>query len=329
MTRKTSFTIEGRGRAPSHFPFSILHFTFVRAVFTENLTGAKFTNEVALTVFKVRVWADQTAPENQATDRHKFGICEYIRYANEPVSSQLVWQANGKGGRFGEGAFYNPAFECPLDGCADPLAAEATGARYVPRIDVVEPKGVIARDVQVWTNGVPPNEAGGIGFTAKTYLIPMDVLFNHLDTMEVSCNEGTHEGYFAHPAFSNWWCHSVANGAGKWGKVDIHNFAGDDTAMISNILYRLDANGNFRSDHLCGWQNGELTWRVPIGWDRYDGRSEDELRPESDVPHATNVVLEQAFQIYRDGEVHVEKFGYMAIRTTNDVVNLINLQPDP
>ena len=227
---------------------------------------------------------------------------------------------------FGENLLFgNPVFECPLDRCVDPLAAEAVGARYVPRIDVVEPEAMIASNVVLKTYGIPVGEAGGVGMTADTYLTPMDVFFGNIDIVEVPCDIGTNDGYFAVSAFSNSWTHTVENGAGRWNDVLPGNFAGKDTAALTNVLYRMDDEGHFQYDPHYHWQRGHMIWQVPVGWDRRRANVPAVSRPVTDVPHATNIVLRQEFAIFQDGMSGVRKFGYQVTRTTNDISYLTRI----
>jgi len=140
---------------------------------------------------------------------------------------------------------------------------------------------------------------------------PMDVSFAQLAIEEVPCNRGDHFGYFANTYFSNLWCHSINNGAGRWQNVgDDNDFAMDGAACL-NALPRMILPG-YPGESMFGWYYGYLSWDVPYGWGAKVPQGNVSLYGTfaEDVKHEVTIDSE--------GTVSIFKLGCWVYRSTND-----------
>ena len=203
-----------------------------------------------------------------------------------------------------------------------PIVAKCKDTEYRPLISVVEPNGIEASNVCLWEGSVSTNCAGGIGLEMELYVKPLDVSFAEIAVEEVPSTEGTHSGYFALPQFSGEWCHSREKGAGNWCNVDRDNLFGDDRACISNELYRVNDSGLFVEDENYGWWYGDLSWKVPFGWNEKntDGNTTEVKR------FAENTLQEMV--IFPNGMSGVRKFSNMATRYIDGRIFLNGVQKE-
>jgi hypothetical protein len=187
---------------------------------------------------------------------------------------------------------------------------------YEPYISVVEPRGVLAKNVKNINYGKHPNEAGWVGMELELYITPLDVSFFNIAVEEVPCNIGSHTGYFDNPLFSYMWYHTRSNGAGNWINLSLGNFFAYDTAAISGSLNQiLIADGSDNSID-AGWIDGGLTWDIPFGWN--ESGTSGETYPHDTFAESTI----QEVVIFYNGRTGVKKLGNHIVRMTNDVVIL-------
>ena len=148
------------------------------------------------------------------------------------------------------------------------------------------------------------------------YVLPLDVSFTGIAAEEVPCLEGTHTGYFAHSRFSGVWSHTVENGAGNWVDVQEGNLFGEDRPAITGELPRITADGAFVSNVSCEWQDGELIWPIPYGWNEKGTKQgvAEYGRFGTDTQHWTI--------IFRNGRSGVRKLQNQVYRDIDGTVNL-------
>ena len=310
---EVSFEIACTGQGESSGEDDIV----VNGIFTENKTGEMLAAEDRLTVVRVECSPEKKAPNNKCFYRHKVGVREVIDCIQSPPSPSVQWSAE-KVSRMRTTA----KVQCPLFATEQPIVAKCKDTEYRPLISVVEPNGIEARNVRYWKGSVSTNCAGGIGLEMKLYIKPLDVSFEKIAVEEVPCTEGMHSGYFALPQFSGDWYHSRDNGAGRWHDISEGNIFGDDTACISNELYRVNDSGLFVEDENYGWWYGDLSWKVPFGW--------NEMNTAGDTAEfkrfAENTLQEMV--IFPNGMSGVRKFYNMATRYIDGRIFLNGVQKE-
>lgn len=142
------------------------------------------------------------------------------------------------------------------------------------------------------------------------------MLFNGIAMQEVPCNRGTHDGYFTHSMFSEEWTHTERVGAGVWHIVTDENFFFYDMAAAFGPYPKMTDNGVV-TESATGWQNGTMTWEIPIGW------ADCEVKENGGVyVKLLPCEYEQQFIIDWNGKVGVRKFFNQVMRDTNDTIRL-------
>lgn len=265
------------------------------------------TATAALTVAQVEIVVHRRPSANASAYRHKFGICEMLSCNSYPADTGLRWIADG-----GSLLDSDRNFQCPSRASVNPLKAVCGDAEFVPQITVVEPDGAEGRDPQCITYGVSPGRAGWIGLHQDVHVRPLDVSFEWLMMEEVPCSAGERQGYFSAPSFATIGAHTEETGAGVWCEMGSDNRMGEgDDARITTELMRMDPDGNFTEDESCGWEDGSISWDVPLGWTSVlTAVRHSDTKPEMVFDSGTK----QRFAITATGSVTVEKFGNTARR---------------
>lgn len=160
--------------------------TVARVTFAENETNIKFDDDAKITVVKIQLKASIEAPENSSSSRHKYGVREKIICKQEPSSPKMMWTVLGEGEL--EMSSHGITYICPLSSIENPLRVSHGEVEYEPYISVVEPHGVLAKNVKNINYGKHPNEAGWVGMELELYITPLDVSFFNIAVEEVPCN---------------------------------------------------------------------------------------------------------------------------------------------
>ena len=304
-----SFLCEGATESGSAGDVSIT------GTFTENVTGETSFSSNSLTVVRVEFKPDVHPPKERASGRHKYGVCELVEHHQFPSAPAVTWNPVG-GGSNTVSRSGKPCYKFPLHACENPLRVELGDASYTPLLSCVEPTGIVGREVDLCTYGLPPGKVGGIGLLQAFYVTPFDVSFSEISVEEVPCDQGSVEGYFRWETPTNLWSHTRAAGAGKWHNVNVHNRVGEDPdardeAAIADELLPMTPDGTLTNDYSCGWIGGLMVWQVPFGWNVRDTEGETE-------PFKTFGTVTQEFYVDRWGQASVRKLGNMATRLRND-----------
>ena len=286
----------------------------VSGTFTECVTAQQHQSSDTLTVVKVRISPHVTAPENYALGRHEYGVCELVRCNQYPSAPTVTWNSIG-GGSNTVDSLGRPCYKFPLFACENPLRVELGDVQYVPRLSCIEPSGIVARDVDLCTYGLPAGKAGGIGLLQAFYVKPFKVSFSEIAVEEVPCTNGTANGYFRYAFTSNFWSHTVDAGAGKWFDVFPDNHMGDaqyrDEAALAVEMLPITPDGTLTNDYSFGWMEGSMTWEVPFGWNVKGTTNGTE-------PFGMFGGTTQEFCIEPSGFTGVRKFHNQATRHVND-----------
>ena len=286
----------------------------VSGTFTEYVTAQQHQSSNTLTVVKVRFSPHVTAPENYASGRHEYGVCELVRCYQNPSAPPVTWNPIG-GGYNTVDSFGHLCYKFPLSACENPLRVELGDVIYVPRLSCIEPSGIEVREVDLCTYGLPAGKAGGIGLLQAFYVKPFTVSFSEIAVEEVPCTNGTANGYFRYAFTSNFWSHTVDAGAGKWFDVSVHNRMGAlnyrDEAALAVEMLPITPDGTLTNDYSFGWMEGSMTWEVPFGWN-VKGTT------NGTQPSGTFEGTTQEFCIEPSGFTGVRKFHNQATRYVND-----------
>ena len=290
----------------------------VSGSFTEYVTAQQHLSSNRLTVVKILLRPNVTAPDNEALGRHEYGVCELVRHDQNPSTPTVTWNPVG-GGSNTVNSSGVPCYRFPLFECENPLRVELNGASYLPRLSCIEPSGIEAREVDLCTYGLPAGKAGGIGLLQAFYVKPFTVSFSEIAVEEVPCDRGSAEGYFRYALPSNEWSHTSSAGAGEWHDVTVHNRVGNipyrDEAAIALEMLPITPDGILTNDYSFGWMRGDMTWEVPFGWNARGTTNGTD-------PFRTFEGTTQEFYIDQSGFTGVRKFYNQVTRGTNDVRRL-------
>ena len=290
----------------------------VSGTFTEYFTAQQHLSSNRLTVVKIKLKPNVTAPKNDALGRHEYGVCELVRHEQHPSVPVVTWNPVGGGSNtVNDGG--TPCYKFPLFACENPLRVELGDATYLPRLSCIEPSGIEVREVDLCTYGLPAGKAGGIGLLQAFYVKPFTVSFSQIAVEEVPSNDGSVVGYFRYALSSNLWSHTSSAGAGEWHDVTVHNRMGDtrfrDEAAISFEMLPITPDGTLTNDYSFSWMAGEMTWDVPFGWN-VKGTA------NGTAPFDTFEGTIQEFYIDATGFTGVRKFYNQATRSIDDVRHL-------
>ena len=287
----------------------------VIGTFTPNGGAQSLAADDRLTAVRILLKPVVHPPKDGTLGRHEYGVCELVEHHQFPAAPVVTWNPVGGGSNTVSNSG-QPCFQFPLDGCENPLRVELGDVSYVPRLDCIEPSGIVSGKVELCTYGLPPGKAGGIGLWQEFRVTPLTVSFSRIAVEEVPCDQGTHEGYFTYGVVTSRWTHTREAGAGKWFNVDIHNRVGGDDdvhdeACLGEELLPMTAEGILTNDYSVGWIDGSMVWQVPFGWHVRGTEGEAE-------PFKTFGTITHEFYIDRWGRSGVCKFGNQATRLLND-----------
>ena len=209
-----------------------------------------------------------------------------------------------------------PCYHFPLHACRNPLRVDLGDVSYVPLLSCIEPTGIVVRDVELCTFGLPAGKAGGIGLLQAFFVMPLTVSFSGIAIEEVPCDQGSATGYFRYAVPSSLWSHTREAGAGQWYNVTTSNQMGEtpdskDMAAITNELFAITSDGTLTNDYSFGWMDGSMTWQIPFGWNARGTHGEAE-------PAGTFEGTTQEFYIAPTGYTGVRKFRNQATRRRDD-----------
>ena len=281
------------------------------------MTWQIISSSNSLSVVRVEIKPTVVAPANDSVNRHSFGVCEYVEHRQYPSAPAVVWNPFGGGSNVVHGI--KDCYQCPLDGCDNPLRAEIGAVRYTPKIKVVEPQWVSSKtfDQVLYSNAVHKGEAGGVGMMLYLYAEPMDVSFSQIMIEEVPCTNCEKDGYFKNPYFDVISGHTRIAGAGEWARVDLDNKIGkeDEAGYVDKIPW-LTPDGNETTNAVCAWTDGEVVIDNPFGWNSLG--TTNGVPPYKVFGHD----IRDTIRIDSHGRVGVFKLDNWVERTTNDVVLL-------
>ena len=273
----------------------------VSGIFTEEGTASQISASNMVTVVRVELSPEVTAPENDRVHRHSFGVREGVLCSSWPTLPQSAWQSSSDGRIYSVvGSTY---FMCPILAARNPLSIMFAGAVYTPMTTVIEPAGIVARNPRAYNFEFPKDIAGGAGMALQLHVTPLNVSFVGIAVEEVPTTTGIHTGYFADSSWQLAWYHTDDRGAGDWRNVQSGNFFMEDSPAMAEE---------------CSppWQTGSLVWDIPIGWGERN-------RVKGDVPVKTcSEIYNQTFELTSNGTLSITKFGHVVTRTTNDVIFL-------
>ena len=195
------------------------------------------------------------------------------------------------------------------------------GETYSPAISLLEPSGYYCSHADIIDFGLGTNVAGGVGMALELYIAPRTVSFGRLALEEVPTTHGLVGGYFSNIEFSSMWAHTRDNRAGQWCNVGNDNlFMFADEATMGDDLPPMTPEGTLTNDVSFGWQDGDIIWTIPLGWNEHGTGGET-------PPVKTNSVPEQQrFNITPSGTLTVIKAGYFVSRGTNTQIRVGRVQ---
>jgi len=293
----------------------------VSGTFVENGTGETISSSNSLSVVKVEIKPTVVAPANDSVNRHSFGVCEYVEHRQYPSAPAVVWNPVGGGSNVVHGI--KDCYQCPLDGCDNPLRAEIGTVLYTPKIKVIEPQWVSSKTFghQVFSNAVHKGEAGGIGMKLYLYVGPFDVSFCEISVEEVPSFTYEADGYFANPYYNGAFGHTGGlwgAGAGTWLTIlrEDNRMYGYDIAAFRDKIPWLTPEGTVTTNPACSWTDGEVYIDNPFGWNvtGTDGDTPPYKEFGNDI--------QDTIRLDAQGRVGVFKLDNWVERTTNDVVRL-------
>ena len=291
---------------------------------TEYFTAQQHLSSNKLTVVRVELRPNVSAPKNHNLNRHTYGVRELVRHIQEPSTPVVTWNPIGGGSNDAIGS--TDYYRCPLYGCKNPLRAEIGAATYPFDVDVLEPDGMVSKAIGaiVYSNAVHRGESGGIGMELYMYVTPLDVSFSEIAVQEVPCFTYTVRDYFENPYFNGAFAHTGGwwgAGAGHWSNVNVGNnrLEESDIAAYENKIPWLTPSGVPTTNSAYAWTEGRAYMDTPLGWNVKD--TTGGTPPYKQFGEG----LQQTFMIDGHGRVGVFKLDNWVERTTNDVVTLYGL----
>ena len=251
---------------------------------------------------------------DRGVHRHRLGVRESVKCSWMPPDVTVICEV-GTGGyiKMKDGKW---DYTAPLTAGASPyLTAVCQGTGYKFALEVLEPQSVVAKSVDAFDYGVPPNVAGGAGMELELVVLPTNVSFMGIAVQEVPTDYNDPQGYFANSYFDVVWSHTTNRGAGAWHRIQAGNQFMYDNAEMGDSLPRMTPDGEITDSLSYGWIAGSMNWMIPVGWNE-TGSSED------DTPVKQFALYWQRFRMATDGTLEVEKLGNVVQRNTNSVVRL-------
>jgi hypothetical protein len=273
-----------------------------KAKITEYLTGI-VVNAKAARATAVEIKLHPLTEIGNCPNRHNIGVCEIVECLHAPKAAPIVWDSPGEGNGIVFEDKGKIVFSAPITGPSAFLTASVGDASYSPELTVQEPVELMCSNVvKVITNSVTPGYTGGVGMKLQLYVLPLTVSFENIAVEEVPCEIGSHSGYFTNSAFSAFWSHTYANGAGRWRDMNSGNYYGPDRSTT----------GNWPPI----WDSGVMSWNIPIGWNY--------LRTDIGEPPIKNFPIQylSVWTMSPDGTVTKSKHGHIISKSTNGVIRL-------
>ena len=228
----------------------------ISGTFVENETGCRFTsNGSKLTVFRVELRPENQAPANSCINRHTYGIGENVQFLYAPSVQNLTIVASG----WTETNDNPKTLTCPLNTQLNSILFKYDEVEYQPEVNLLAPSDIVCSAVGF----LPAIPVGGIGMALELRVLPLTVSFEGLKMQELSADErapenwGTRQGYFSNTNFIQRWAHYECWGAGTWRNI-----------IQGNRYGTYDSSRLF--DWPQPWDDGCMTWRIPVAWHRID-----------------------------------------------------------
>ncbi|MCQ2395055.1 MAG: hypothetical protein MJ249_12295 [Kiritimatiellae bacterium] len=293
----------------------------VSGTVTDVVSGQMRSDEAAVSSIRVEFSPHIRAPANKSVFRHKFGIGEQMNFRQFPPLPALSLSVVGGMENFN------------LDGDEDEsryviwsfrdeehsVLASWNGVRYRPLVSVVCPTGIETRNEHWETNGLPPGVAGGICVVQQYFVKPLDVSFTALSIEEVPCfDEIEPTGYFSVVTGKFQRTHTERAGAGRlWPVADGNWVIGEDCAGVAVALARVKPDGTETDDPQYGWLGGELTWKIPFGWQLCSIKWPMRAPPLGTFAEESR----QVFTLTASGDFKIHKLGNEAERKIDGTIN--------
>ena len=255
------------------------------------------SDSVALTV--ADVWHLAVSEEPKERCRNTLGVGESVIFYYRPRDIQIASSATS--GEFLSSVDGMLPYYAPYTQDVSNVALSLGEATCNVPFSIIEPQGMVVESVE--TNAYEfAGYAGIFEMTFHNRLVPTNVSFYAIETIEIPLVATNAIGYYAQPDRSDELDHGK-RGGGNWGGVGY---------------------GNEYIDHVAAgyvappWgDGGSFTWPIPVAW---RGRHDEGV---------TNVFYhaDQRFELDANGTVRVFKFGYCGERTTNNIFSLTRIIP--
>ena len=255
------------------------------------------SDSVALTV--ADVWHLAVSEEPKERCRNTLGVGESVIFYYKPRDLQIASSATS--GEFLSSVDGMLPYYAPYTQDVSNVALSLGEVTCNVPFSIIEPQGMVVESVE--TNAYEfAGYAGIFEMTFYNRLVPTNVSFYAIETIEIPLVATNAIGYYAQPDRSDELDHGK-RGGGNWGGVGY---------------------GNEYIDHVAAgyvappWgDGGSFTWPIPVAW---RGRHDEGV---------TNVFYhaDQRFELDANGTVRVFKFGYCGERTTNNIFSLTRIIP--
>ncbi len=255
------------------------------------------SDSVALTV--ADVWHLAVSEEPKERCRNTLGVGESVIFYYRPRDIQIASSATS--GEFLSSVDGMLPYYAPYTQDVSNVALSLGEVTCNVPFSIIEPQGMVVENVE--TNAYEfAGYAGIFEMTFHNRLVPTNVSFYAIETIEIPLVATNAIGYYAQPDRSDELDHGK-RGGGNWGGVGY---------------------GNEYIDHVAAgyvappWgDGGSFTWPIPVAW---RGRHDEGV---------TNVFYhaDQRFELDANGTVRVFKFGYCGERTTNNIFSLTRIIP--
>ena len=255
------------------------------------------SDSVALTV--ADVWHLAVSEEPKERCRNTLGVGESVIFYYRPRDIQIASSATS--GEFLSSVDGMLPYYAPYTQDVSNVALSLGEVTCNVPFSIIEPQGMVVESVE--TNAYEfAGYAGIFEMTFHNRLVPTNVSFYAIETIEIPLVATNAIGYYAQPDRSDELDHGK-RGGGNWGGVGY---------------------GNEYIDHVAAgyvappWgDGGSFTWPIPVAW---RGRHDEGV---------TNVFYhaDQRFELDANGTVRVFKFGYCGERTTNNIFSLTRIIP--
>ena len=320
---KLDFTTVYEGKLASASANDIV----VTTTFTENMPGAEaVSSQSKLTSVKVELVTVYEAPENTCSNRHEYGVGEKVKFTVSPSLSGMTMQVvkadaadamtayDTFAGELSVPAGGEHVYTCPAAGTTPSITISYADVEHHPLMTVVEPQLVVTTNATGIGSFWPGDVVMGTLRTVNC-IGPMTVSFQGVKVFEVPCTNAIPPiGYFNSTNYTGHLMHTANAGAGVVHRIGDGNYWAVDEAG--------------RSDPYLNWFEGQLTWKIPIGWKRltsdYDNSAfADVVDYASHLNSNSRPLLIgnredfyiQVFTISEHGTSSVEKFGHRLTRS--------------